>query len=357
MANPPQHDPTLEDAWASAVITQLALPAPHVGLLQPALSVPPGDDALWSLMGALPANLSGTLIAPTTVPFFGEYAAVAMAALAEPSTFRQDIGEDVFNEWMAYLASQTPLPPVDALPTLFQRWAMVKAPAVAEVGTSDLAREALENDAIQALEPYLGGSARTPDYMPDADTLTKTLAAASAAKVALKGFTGKAGFGRVAGLWSGSPPTSRLACRFAAGSVTATASFRLAVSAVTPGVWYNSGLLNSMRAGQGSPPWPKDGSACWAEFFGPQGSLRQAMTGMAFVADIALSVTSTAAFTASDQDKIRAAAPLGLWPFYLPEGDTAAYDVRFSASGALTYTLTTSPGTAVALGATVLPPG
>lgn len=357
MAQHPQHDPTLDDAWASAVTAQLALPAPHFAPLQPACPVPPDDAGLWSLLGALPVAPAGTAITPSTVSFFAEYAAMAMAAVRVPSTFEQDIGETVYGDWTAYLQDIQPQPTPAELPLLFERWAMMNAPAVAQVGTSDLARAALDGKALDALRPYLGATAQTPDYSPDAVALAETLAAAPTAGVVLKNFTSRAGFGHNAGLWSGSPASSRLARRFAAGAVTVTASFRFAVAAITPGAWYSSGLVNVLRSAQGSPPWPDDGSACWDDFFGPQGSLRQVMVAMAFMDEARLSVASSTIFGEADQAEIRDAAPLGLWPFYLPAGDAVQYDLCFDADGALHYTMTTPSGLPLGLGATLLPPG
>jgi hypothetical protein len=68
-----------------------------------------------------------------------------------------------------------------------------------------------------------------------------------------------------------------------------------------------------------------------------------------------ITITSDAVFGATDQQVILDCAPLGVWPFYVPNlGGAVSNSVSFGSSGGMEIEIVTQPGNPLVIGANVL---
>jgi hypothetical protein len=357
----------LQNRWYHGLTSGLARSPQSFQIAAPAIAIGPADASLWAQDDLLPPpSLTFDRSRGGADTLFAEYAAMASQLDFPQADFAGDIGADNYAAWTKYLRTVKPPPTANQLPSVFQRWAMVYAPAVAAVGAADLTQMAWIADAQAALAPYQGPDARLPDFAPTYAVLVATLAACPGGRVSFDSattsgdvrdtWTGGADAG-VQGLWAGAAPVSRLALTFARRRVTVSADLaHWTVSVPAPGRWYDSSILNLALSSSAAPPWSQDPDPTWEELFGATGALRW-IAGALVVADgLQATITSDARYRPSDQRLVLANAARGLWPFYLADdgGDTVATTVRFDAQGRLTATVTTAPGVPLVLGADVL---
>ena len=356
----------LQNRWYNGVVGGLGLSPQGFQLNAPATLLPPIDDGLWATQNAIaPAWLTFPRGRCRGDEMLAEYAAVVGQLTLPESTFAQDIGAQTFAKWSLYLAGLDPAPGPAELPAIFQQWAMLWAPDVATIGTEDLTSMALEAAAQDALAPYLGPGAKPVDFARGYADLVAVLAASPGAGIqfdssAVPGDVTKtwaAGVDAgVGGLWAGACASCRLSRAFAAGAVTVTATFeRWTRSVCTPGPWYDSSALGIALRTAGAAPWPADANPTWEQVFGAGGSMRRLTTALVVVDGIQATVTCDAPVREADQAAIVAAAPAGIWPFYLPAGDAGVTSsVSFDARGALRVEVTAEPGHPVVLGQDVV---
>jgi len=355
----------LENRWYNALVSGLAVSPAMFQISQPAAPLAPSDLALWAYQNVLPpASLTFRRPPPSATTFFREYAAVASQIQFPASTFRKDIGEQVYAEWTAELATILPPPTLHELPALFESWALLNAPSVAGVGVADLTEMALIDDAQHALDPYLDPSPRPADFLGTYERLQQTLAVALEAQVSLDSnttssdvtatWTGGVDTG-VGGLWTGDDGSPRLSQKFATSRVVVDTTFAGAtVWPSTPGAWYDSALLHLAFSSPATPPWLPKAHPNWTEAFGPEGSLRYLIPSFSVVDGIQATITSSAAYTRTEQKTIRDQAAAGLWPFYAPNSTAVSNTMSFGAVSGMTIKTTSQRGNPLVLGANVL---
>jgi hypothetical protein len=326
--------------------------------------VPASDADLWAIQDAVPPlSLSVDRAAEGAATLFAAYVAVAEQMTFPPTDLAADIGEQTFAEWTAYV-EQIGHPPAAQLPALFQEWALLNAPDVANIGAGDLAAMARIDAVAQALAPYQGPNAAPPDFTRGHDDLVAMLAAAPGAGISFDSATAPAdvtttwtgGIDAGAdGLWTGLSAAADLSTTFASSHVTVQVTFEhLVRSTSTPGAWYDSSLLGMAYSNQASPPWPPDPSPTWNELFGPSGRLQRVLASLLVVDGLLATITSDATYEAADRQAIADHTAAGLWPFYLRASGTAvATTVTFDDAGRMKIAIAVEPDRPLILGGDV----
>lgn len=356
----------LQNRWYNSLVRGLLRDPSLYQLVQPSGPLPPTDQALWACMDVIPpASLTFNRSVAGAGRMFDEYAPMVSQIHFSQTMFEQDIGEQNYQAWLAFLAEQNPMPSENQLPSLFQNWAARNAPQVLSVGVADLTNIVLGNAAQQALAPYQGPNAKSADYAGTYAELLQTLRASSPVSIL---FDSSATSGDVVntwtegvnvgvdGLWAGSCSDSRLSRKFAASKVTVNAQFRgFTQWTATPGPWYTSWLLNAAYSSQATPPWLADANPSWIDLFGSNGSMLRLMASLAVVDGSNITVTSDAIFGAADRQTILDRAPLGVWPFYAPTiGSAVTNSVTFAITGGMEIAIVIRPGNPLVIGADVL---
>jgi len=354
----------LQNRWYNSLTKQLGLDRTMFQIGQPASPITPSSLALWEYQNFIPPY---SLTFDRTMgvdSFFSEYVAFAVQMSLPAGILEQDIGRELHENWLAFVAQQIPPIPENQLPALFLQWAMVYAPDKAQIGASDLSSMVLINAAQQALSPYLGPQATAPDFLGTYQQLLRTLGSSSSRSLFFNSaetssnvsdtWTGGKDSGLV-GLWSGSSVASRLSLRFGQNLVTVKAQFKaFAVVPVTPGLWYNSAMFQVAYSNQTSPPWPPNPNPNWADLFGPEGSMLRLPTSLIAVDGMQATVTSHAGYSPADQETIRSNAAKGVWPFYGPDSIVTHNSVTFDDQGIMSIMTTTQPEHPLFIGANVL---
>jgi hypothetical protein len=354
----------LQNRWYNSLTEQLGLDRTMFQIGRPSSPITPSSLALWDYQNVIPPY---SLTFDRTMgvdSFFSEYVAFAGQMSLPAGILVQDIGRELHENWLAFVAQQIPPTPENQLPALFLQWAMVYAPDKAQIGASDLSNMVLINAAKQALSPYLGPQATAPDFLGTYQQLLRTLGSSSGRSLFFNSgetssnvsdtWTGGKDSG-LAGLWSGSSVASRLSLRFGQSLVTVKAQFKaFAVVPVTPGPWYNSAMFQVAYSNQTSPPWPPNPNPNWADLFGPEGSMLRLPTSLIAVDGMQATVTSHAGYSPADQETIRSNAAKGVWPFYGPDSAVTHNSVTFDDQGIMSIMTTTQPEHPLFIGANVL---
>lgn len=353
----------LQNRWYNSVVHSLNLTSAAFQLLQPTFVVPQTNPGLWRYGQEIPPrSLTANTYGISLERFFDIYASIVGQLSFPESCFKKDIGDDTYKEWTAYLATLSPQPSAQQLPSLFLIWAMTNAPTVANVGQQDLAVMALIGSAQAALEPYVGPNGQPANFGESYAQLVQSLAHGVAKSFR---FDSRTANGDVSGswtggvdtvgngLWSGAPPGNRQSLIFSQSHVQASVNVSgLVTWPLTPGPWYDSSTFATAYANPSTPPWPDPAHPAWDEVFGADGSLPRVMASLAAAKGVDITITSDAVFSPLDQAIIGTFAPLGLWPFYLPSG-MAQTTVSFGASSGMTIRTVSAPGVPVVLGGNV----
>lgn len=356
----------LQNRWYNCLVDAFALDRSMFQIVQPSAPMVPADDALWGYLNAIPpASLTYNRSAPGARRWFDQYASMVSQIQFSQTALEQEIGAQNYRAWSAYLATQSPPPPDNLLPSLFQNWAARNAPTVASAGVAFLSRLVLFDAARQALAPYQGPNPKPVGFVGTYADLLHTLGAASGCNVffdssvtpanVLGTWTGGVNVG-VDGLWAGSGSGSRLSRKFAASKVTVSARLHAyAQWTATPGPWYSSSLLNTAYSSQATPPWRADANPSWSDLFGPNGSMLRLPASLVLMDGGDITVTSDANFGPDAQQTILDNAPLGVWPFYAPTiGSAVSNAVTFAHTGGMEIETVTQPGNPLVIGANVL---
>jgi hypothetical protein len=348
----------ITDGWYNQLCESLHLSNNNFQLCQP-VAVPANNEDLWAYINLVPPkSLKYNYWFYDQPTFFSQYAEIVNQLQFPESSFEKIIGKVIWLKWNSYLKSLPQPPPENTLPTVWFQWAVIHAPAVANIGRNDLSCQLLIKSGLAALAPYQGPNARTPEFLPSFSDLTATLQASSPVDFL---FTSDYGNQDVSnswvpgndpnlfGIWTGSGCGFLINKKFAQSAISVSVKFEhFSVVPITPGAWYNSGLLHLALASKSVPPWGSD--AGWDKYFGQAGTLNYAI-GSVLVADgISITLTCDANFTREEQLLIRSQAELGYWPLYCQQKLPAiTNDVSFD-PGKMTITCLAGSRNPVILG-------
>ncbi|WP_353718362.1 hypothetical protein [Dyadobacter sp. 676] len=345
------------DGWYNQLATSLNLSVRSFQLLQPPV-VPVDDRSLWGCFDVPPETLKYNRWYFSQPDFFSQYAAIANGLSFPDSAFAADIGAVTYAKWMDYLNSLSSPPPPNTLPTVWFQWAMVNAPSVANIGRTDLSTQLLINSAQAALQPFEGENARPADFSPSFSDLKTTLLASQGASFSFDSAHDNPDVSdswvpgddpNYFGMWTGSSPAIRISRKFALSRINISASFtHFACVTVTPGTWYDSGLLHLAMVSQSTPPWID--SSDWETYFGASGTLTHAIGSLLAVDGITLTLTSDADFTEEEQAIVKAQVSMGYWPVYCPAQSSVISNTVTTSPGSTTISMQSAPGNPVVLG-------
>lgn len=346
----------ITNAWYNQLCKSLNLSADHFQLVQP-LAIPANDETLWACMNQVPPNtLKYNFWHYDQPAFFREYAAIVKQLQFPDSSFEKDIGKTVYAKWNDYLQGLPQPPPENTLPAIWLQWATLNAPSAANIGRTDLACQVLIKGAQAALAPYLQPDAQSPDFLLSFSDLVTALQASPSTSFTFDSGTCNPDVSNswvpgndpvFFGLYIGSKCERQLSKKFLESVIAVTVQFEhFAVIPVTPGAWYNSGLLHLAFASPSAPPWK--GNTNWNDFFGANGTLNYALGSVVAVDGISLTLTSDADFTSEEQAIIT--SQLGYWPMYgQQEKGIITTDVSFD-PGTMTIYYNVAPGNPVIIG-------
>jgi hypothetical protein len=363
----PAPDPMtdLQNRWYNGLVGGLLADSSVAQLIQPAPLLEQADPNLWFYQNLIPpASLTFNTSTVHSARFFDEYAAVIQALQSPQAQFEQDIGASVYQQWTTYLNQIQPPPTEDQLPDLFFDWALIHAPAVANIGRADLNLALTFSTARDALNDYVGPNAKPVDFVGGFQDVVNTLQHVGSTQFTFDSSRASDDVSQTwthganmsfDGLWTGSSSNSQLSLKFARSKVTVDALLRYTVWISTPGPWYSSFMLNLAYNNTSSPPWPQSGSPTWDEIFGAHGSMPR-LIGALFVADsLDVTVRSDGVYSDLDQQAIIENASHGLWPFFVSDkGSLANNVVRFDNAGAMHADVTSAGGMPIVIGANVL---
>lgn len=338
----------ITNAWYNQLCSKLNVPISNFQLIQP-IGVPESDADLWAYINLIPPQTlkfnSWYYNQPT---FFSQYAAIVNQLQFPENSFEKAIGKATYTKWINYLKGLPQPPPDNTLPTVWFQWAMLNAPAVANIGRSDLSCQLLIKSAQAALAPYQGANAKLPGFAPSLSALKATLQTSPSTQFTWSSSDADPNvvntwvpgndpslFGVYTGSWSG----FLINQKFAQSSITVSVTLEhFALVSVTPGDWYNSGLLNLALSSASVPPWS---SATFPPY----------AIGAVLAADgISLTLTSDADFTSEEQAIIKSQPGAGYWPLYGAQlSPIITNEISFSA-GTMTIKSNTEPGHPVIIG-------
>ncbi|WP_143774466.1 hypothetical protein [Niastella vici] len=348
----------ITDAWYNLLCDSLKLPVNNFQLTLPA-GMPGNNESLWAYFNLVPpATLKYNYWYYDQPTFFSQYAAIVQQLQFPESSFENDIGKATYAKWTAYLNSLPQPPPENTLPTVWFQWAMLNAPSVANTGRTGLACRVLIKSGLAALAPYLGPNAKAPEFSPLFSDLITTLQAAPPADLLFTSMNGNPDVSNswvpgidpaFFGLWTGSWCGFLLNKKFAQSAVTLSIRFEhYAVVTVTPGAWYNSGLLHLALASKSVPPWSS--SAGWEKYFSLGGTLNFAIGSVLAVDGISLTLTADADFTSEEQAVITSFVEMGYWPLYCQQKIRAIKNELSFERGKMTISCHTVAGNPVLIG-------
>jgi hypothetical protein len=366
----------LQNGWYNGFLQGMGQSANSFQIVQPAppiASSTAADSIFWSYFNNLPPlSLTQQFTPSGGNQFYNNYRALMSALVPSRNIDVQaDIGAANFTKWQNYVLGMTTSPTMNQIPTLFRNWAMIFAPNVANIGSSDYAAILLDpiataqneltliytdmnglpkpfnwtlsyNDMVTQLN-----SSPSRQFSFDSSTMNSNVST-SWTKGSNSGFFG---------LWGGSTTTSSISQQFASSHVTVTASFdNVLVFANTPGYWYYSSAMGLAFANKTGNPWSAQSSINWNNTFGTNGNMQLFSANLIIASGMTVKVTSDASYSTLDQQTITSSGSSGFWPFYSgSSGSSSTNTATFNEQGQMTITTTSLKGVPIVLGLNVLP--
>jgi hypothetical protein len=278
-----------------------------------------------------------------------------------------DIGADNFKKWQKYIQGLKNPPAMNQMPTLFRNWAMIYAPKVANIGSSDYAAILLDpiataQNELTLIYTDLNGLPISPNFELTYDQMVNDLLNSPNRSFTFDSQTmdsnvanswtkgGNTGF---FGLWGGSTTKTSISEQFASSRIRITATFdNVLTYANTPGQWYNSGAMGLAFANKTGNPWSPQSSINWENTFGTNGNMQRFAANLI----IASGIISDASYSTLDQQTITSSGHAGFWPFYSSgSGSSSTNTATFNEQGQMTINMSSIKGVPIILGANVLP--
>ncbi len=367
----------LQNQWYNTIAAGIGGNA-NFQIIQPSTTLPPTatNDLLWHQFNNIPPKaLTSNLTLSGGNQFYSDYSAVLSQLTSNALTNFQNVLGSFYPLWQQYLSTLSPSSwTLQTLPSVFFQWAVVNAPSVAGPGRSAY-QGALLDPIFQAQTMAFNTAGfvnNTPNFTQGLTQLFQQVPAGSSLNLSFDSNTASSNVtstwaqgnqGSLFGIFGSSDAsTSQLTQIFASSRVTASVSFQKAITFVAdppgpPNGWYSSAALAAAyNSPSGSSPWNPNATPNWAGTFGPTGNMQQ-FVGSLIVADgMAVTITSFAEYSSSQQTTITQSSSGGFWPFYWGSGSsTYTNNVSFNSNSNLTYTMTSQVGNPQIIGANVLP--
>lgn len=368
----------LQNGWYNGFLQGMGQSPNSFQIIQPAPPIASGAAAnatFWAYYNNLPPfSLTQQFVASGGNQFYNNYRALMSALVPSRSVnVEGDIGAANYKKWQHYILNLATPPTMNQLPTLFRNWAMIYAPNVANIGSSDYAAILIDPIATAQNELTLIytdanglplpfnwslnygdmvtqlNSSPSRQFSFDSSTMSSNVST-SWTKGSNSGFFG---------LWGGSTTSSSISEQFASSHVTVNASFtNVLVYANTPGLWYYSSAMGLAYSNKTGNPWSPQSSINWENTFGSNGNMQRFASNLIIATGMNISITSDATYSTLDQQTITSSGHAGFWPFYAgSNGSSSTNTATFDEQGHMTITTSSIPGVPVILGANVLPVG
>lgn len=368
----------LQNGWYNGFLQGMGQSPNSFQMIQPAPPIASGTAAnsiLWAYYNNIPPFSLTQQFAPSGGnQFYNNYRALMSALVPSRSiNVENDIGSANFKKWQAYVLNLATPPTMNQLPTLFRNWAMIAAPGVANIGSSDYAAILLDpvataQNELTLIYTDLNGLPKPFNWSLSYNDMVTQLNSSPSRQFNFDSATmnsnvstswtkgGNSGF---FGLWGGSTTTSSISEQFASSHIKVTASFdNVLVFADTPGLWYYSSAMGLAFANKTGNPWSAQSSINWDNTFGNNGNMQRFAANLIIASGMSVTVTSDASYSSLDQQTITSSGHAGFWPFYSgSSGSSSTNTVTFSQSGQMSITTSSIKGVPVVLGVNVLPVG
>lgn len=375
---------TFTSQWYNAVVAGLSLDPSTFQLVQGNQLLGSTSATMWAIYDVVPPLSASNLYNPSQAVLFSQqYGSIVMNLIPQGSArFVSDLG-DYYAAWVAYLKTVTVMP-TGGLFALFQTWAQLNIPdpGVVAKATSDLGL-ILNGTVPTAQQMWIatGGFSGAMAYNGTINDIQNDLTQARPGNVTMNSATESSDLthtwadGEVGGVFdffeaAGEASYDAVVSSLSAAGITIQANFQHVLTAplaplsspsqdpilskYTP--WYNSAALTLAYGTRDNTLWQPSSAPTWADEFGPNGALLRTTSALVIVDGIDISITSSAMFNASDQQKIQAAAEAGFWPFFEAEASGGwTNQASFDSSGKLTLTSSMPAGNPTVLGAIVTP--
>jgi hypothetical protein len=370
--------PELQDGWYNGFIQGMGQSLDSFQIIQPAPPIASGTAAnatFWSYYNNIPPfSLTQQFAASGGNQFYNDYRGLLSALVpSRDIDVEGDIGAANFAKWQAYVSRLVTPPGMNQIPTMFRNWAMLNAPRVANIGSSDYAAILLDPIATAQNELTLiytdeYGLPKNFSWEFTYDDMVNQLnrspsrsfsfTSSSMDSNVSSSWTGGSNSGFF-GLWGGSSSESNISKKFATSNVTVNASFdNVLVYSNTPGVWYYSSAMGLAYANKTGNPWSPNSSINWENTFGSNGNMQRFSANLVIASGMSVTITSNASYSTSDQETITSSGSAGFWPFYCgSNGSSSTNTATFNKEGNLSITTSSLKGVPVVLGANVLSAG
>jgi hypothetical protein len=270
---------------------------------------------------------------------------------------------DYYGQWQQYLSDNFPATfDTQSVTALFQKWAAINAPS--KMGCVSALTRAMTDPLVVATGLFnsvpAGG---TYAWNKTVDKLKAALAGGASKSFTMNSLTQSTD---VKHTWAGGSTSvffdlfsfgggggyDNLSAKATSAGVNITASFaKVTTFAAGPyaqkdlndpilakdSPWYDSAILALAYTTKDNTVWSNQSSITWDKAFGSAGFLQRMATALVVADGIEITMTSTATYSSSEQEQIKAAAKVGLWPFFsVSGGGGSTTTVTFSDSGTFT---------------------
>jgi hypothetical protein len=366
----------LQDGWYNGFLQGMGQSQDSFQIIQPAPPIASGTAAnatFWAYYNNIPPlSLTQQFMASGGNQFYNDYRALMSALVPSRSVdVEGDIGAANYTKWQMYVLGLATPPTMNQLPTLFRNWAMIFAPDVANIGSSDYAAILLDpiataQNELTLIYTDINGLPRPFNWSLSYGDMVTQLNASPSRQFSFDSSTmnsdvstswSKGSNSGFFGLWGGSSSTSSISQLFASSRVTVSASFdNVLVYTNTPGLWYYSSAMGLAFANKTGNPWSPKSSINWENTFGSNGNMQRFASNIIIASGMSVTVTSDATFSTMDQQTITSSGHAGFWPFYSGGGSSSSTNTAtFDEQGHMTITTSSIRGIPVVLGVNVLP--
>lgn len=373
---------TLNAQWYNALTSGLHLDPSTFQLMQGNSVVGTLSETLWTIFDAVPPLSVNNFYDPSQFNSFSASYGAIINNLNQPGSnqFQNDMG-DYYPAWSSFLNQQTSLPS-GGLMALFQTWSQIHMPAGQAMQCyTDLAT-IYQGPVYTAISMWVaaGGQLGNKAYTTTVEQVTTKLAQAPSGSVTMNSLSQTSDVshtwaqGEVYGWFdlfygeaSGSYDQLSQSLISAGLNISAQFTHVLTVSAAPLSQpsqdpilsqykpWYDSAALDLAYQNNNNVVW-KNNPPTWNDKFGPNGSMKRVCSALVIVDGISITATSSASFSASEQEQFQAKSTVGFWPFFEKSVSGGwSNNFSFDSEGKLTYTASSPVGNPAILGTIVTP--
>jgi hypothetical protein len=374
---------TLNSQWYNAVVKGCGLDPSTFQLVQGSQPLGTTSEEIWKIADVVPPMSVTNFYNPSQANVFSsDYGAVVANLKPQNDTAFQSIMGDYYNNWMTYLGTN-PTMPQGGILALFQNWAaMHLSPGTAQAaytayqqvsqGTVPVAVQLwlAAGGGTGGVKAYNGTMAQLQYELPGA--LPKSFSMNSATESSdVSNTWAETEVGGIFDIFEGAGESSYsdLSTILATSTFNISATFNkvltfplapLARPSSDPILsqyqpWYSSPALNLAYQHQDNTVW-KNTPPTWADTFGPEGNMLRTASALVIVDGVTITMSSSATFSAAQQQEMQTAVEAGIWPFFEAEGSGGwSNKPSFSDQGAVTITCSSPAGNPVILGVIVTP--